>query len=100
MKGANMTEKEQYIEKAKAKLDQWNAEIDRVQAKAKAAEADAKIEYQKQLEEMRVKRDEAEARLKELRDASDDAWTDMKAGFDRAWDSLSSAFDTAMARFK
>ncbi len=34
-----MTEREQYIEKAKAKLDQWNADIDKF--KAKVAESDA-----------------------------------------------------------
>jgi hypothetical protein len=33
----------------KAKLDEWNAEIDKLPAKADQAEAGAKIEYQKQL---------------------------------------------------
>ncbi|GGB43018.1 hypothetical protein GCM10011316_13710 [Roseibium aquae] len=95
-----MLDRDQYIEKAKAKLDEWNAEIARMQAKADAAEADAKAEYQKQLDEMREKRDEAEARLTELRNASDSAWTDMKAGFDTAWQNVSNAFENAMSRFR
>jgi len=33
----------------KARLDQWNVEIDKLSAKADQAEAGAKIEYQKQL---------------------------------------------------
>lgn len=60
-----MSEKSQYIEKAKAKLDQWNAEIDKMKAKIDEAEADAKIESQKQLNEMRAQRDEADAKLAE-----------------------------------
>jgi hypothetical protein len=99
-KGNPMSEREQYIEKVKAQLDQWNAEIDKLQAKADEAEADAKIEYEKQINELRAQRDEAEAKAKELQETSNDAWADMKAGFDRAWDSLSNAFANAMSRFK
>ncbi len=95
-----MTERDQYIEKTKAKIDQWNADIDRMKARAEEVGADARIEYQKRLDEMRAQRDEAEAQLKKLREASDDAWRDMKAGFDKAWDNISGAFDSAMARFK
>jgi len=95
-----MTERDQYIEKTKAKIDQWNADIDRMKARAEEVGADARIEYQKRLDEMRAQRDEAEAQLKTLREASDDAWRDMKAGFDKAWDNISGAFDSAMARFK
>jgi len=95
-----MAEKDDYIAKAKARLDQWNAEIEKLQAKAAEAETDAKIEYDKQIAELRKQRDEGEAKLKEMREASDDAWQDMKSGFDSAWDSVSNAFEKAMARFR
>lgn len=68
--------------------------------KAKVYEADAKIAYQKHLDEARKQRDEAEAKLKEMREASDDVWADMKASIDKAWDSITGAFDSAMFRFK
>lgn len=71
-----------------------------IKAKADESEADAKIEYQKQLDEARQQRDEAEAKLKEMREASDDAWQEMKAGFNSALDSISSAFDNTRNRFK
>lgn len=95
-----MSEREQYIEKAKARLDQWTAEIDKLKAKAEEADADAKIEYDKQIDELRAQRDEAENKIKELQEASDEAWSDMKSGFDKAWDSMSGAFQSALARFK
>lgn len=95
-----MSDKDKYVEKAKAKMAQWNAEIEKLQAKADEAGADAKIEYKRQIEELREQRDEAQAKLREIAGASDDAWTDMKSGLDKAWDSMSDAFDRAMARFK
>ena len=79
-----MTEREQYIEKAKAKLDEWNADIDKFKAKVTESDADAKIEFSEQLDEMRNQRDKAQAKLTELHDASDDAWHDMKSSFYKA----------------
>lgn len=95
-----MYERHEYIRKATAKLDQWDAEIDKMKAKVAEAEADTKIEYQKQLDELRAQRDDAEAKLDEIADASDDAWEDAKAGFDKAWDDISAAFEKAMSRFR
>ena len=95
-----MSAREQYIEKAKARIDQWNAEIDKMKAQVHEAGADAKIRYQKQLDEMRAQRDDGHAKLKEVRHASDDAWDDMKAGFDKAWENIADAFDDARSRFK
>ena len=49
-----------------------------MQAKAKEAQADARIEYGKQLDEMRKMRDEAQAKMRSPV-ASDDAWTTCEA---------------------
>jgi predicted nucleic acid-binding Zn-ribbon protein len=95
-----MSEREQYVEKAKAQIDRWNAEIDKLQTRANKAKSDAKIEYQRQINDLRGKRDEAVAKAKELQDASDDAWADTKTGFDNAWNSFSKAFQNAMSRFR
>jgi predicted nucleic acid-binding Zn-ribbon protein len=95
-----MTEKEHYIEKAKTKIDEWNAEIDKFKAQVAGSDADVKIEFTKQLDEMRDQRDKAETWLKELRGSSDSALEDMKSGFDKAWDSISDAFDSAMSKFR
>lgn len=95
-----MTNTSPYIEKARARIAQWDAEIDKVKARADEAEADAKIDYRRQLEEMRAQRDKAETRLEELRQASDAAFEDMKSGFEKAWDDISSAFDSARNRYQ
>lgn len=95
-----MPQNDQYIEKIKARLDQWNAEIDKLEARSKEAEADTKIEYQKQLDGLREQRDRAEAQLEEIRNATDEAWSELESGFDKAWQDISTAFDNAFSKFK
>ena len=61
-----MIDRDAYVEKVKANIDQWNAEIDKLQANAREAQADAKIQYEKQLADMRKQRDEALEKMKEV----------------------------------
>lgn len=95
-----MSMKEQYEQKLEAKLDEWGAEIDKLKAKADNAEADLKIEYYEQIDEMRSMQATANEKFIELKDASDDAWENLKAGIDNAWDSLGNAYDSAIAKIK
>lgn len=95
-----MSTREAYIDKIKARLDAWNADIEKMQAKAREAEADTRVKYDEQIKEMKAQRDAAEAKLREARDASEDAWRDMRGGFEKAWDDMSDAFNDAMKRFR
>lgn len=95
-----MSKKDAYEEKLHAQLDEWGAEIDKLQAKADNAKADAQLEYNKQIEELRSMQETAANKLTELRNAGDDAWEDLKAGLDNAWDSLGNALKSASSKFK
>lgn len=95
-----MSMKDAYEQKLQAQLDEWGAEIDKLKAKADNAEADAQLEYYKQIEELRSMQETATNKLAELKDAGDDAWEDLKAGIDSAWDSLGNALKSATSRFK
>lgn len=94
-----MDEKTAYRRKLEARLDQWQAEIDKLRARAVEAGADASIEYQKQVEKLRGQQDAARERLKEIDAASGEAWRDLKAGAEKAWDDLESAISQARKRF-
>jgi chromosome segregation ATPase len=95
-----MSKKEAYIEKLQAQLDEWDAEIKKLNAKAAKAQADAKLEYHEQIDRIRLQQQEARAKMDELRQSSEDAWEDLVAGMERAWDSLGKAVRSAMSRFK
>ena len=96
-----MTEKrDAYVQKLKAKMDEWNAEIDKLAAKADQADAEAKIEYHKQLEDLRAKRKDLEDKIAELQQAGDGAWEDLKQGLENSWDILKTSFSKAKSEFE
>lgn len=94
-----MDDKSAYRQKLEARLDQWRAEIDKLDAKAVEASADARIEYRKQIEAVRGKQDEAREKLAEFDKAGDEAWKDLRSGIEAAWDDLGKAMRKAADRF-
>ncbi len=95
-----MGTREEYVRKLQAKLDEWNAEIDRLAVKAALAEAELKTQYSSEIEMLRNKQIEARVKLEALQEASGGAWEDMRSGLDMAWDALSEAISSATSRFK
>ncbi len=88
-----------YVEKMKAKLDEWNADIDILAAKAKKAQADTRVEYEEQLKDLRKQRDTVKKKLKEIQNSSDAAWENLKSGFENAAETLGKAFTNAKSQF-
>jgi uncharacterized coiled-coil DUF342 family protein len=95
-----MGERDAYVQKMKAKLDEWNSEIDRLAEKTNAATADARLRYQEQVDRLKAQSDTARRKLEELGAASESAWKDLRAGVDLAWESISTAVKDAIARSK
>jgi hypothetical protein len=89
-----------YVKKMKAKLDEWNAEIAKLEAKAKQKEADAQQSYEKQIDELKEKRGQAKDRLDQMRQAGETAWDDLKAGIEQATTALGEAVRSAQSRFQ
>ena len=92
--------KEAYRDKMQAELDQYRARIDMLRAKAAESSADARIEYERQLDGLEERRQQMQARLDELGRTSGAAFDDMKKGIASAWHDLGQAVDQAAARFK
>ncbi len=95
-----MNKKQAYEEKLKAQLEEWNAKIDVLKAKAKTAKAGVEVEYYETIDNIKDKQVVAKNKLVELREAGDDAWEDLKEGLDSTWDRLGDAIKTATSRFK
>lgn len=92
--------KEAYQEKLEAQLREWTARLDQLKAKADLAEADAKIEYHRQIDGARSKIETAQTRLRELKSSSGEAWESLKDGIERAWADLKTAVEGAASAFK
>jgi predicted nucleic acid-binding Zn-ribbon protein len=95
-----MSSREEYVQKMKAQLDQWNAEVAKWEEKTKSAQADMKAEYEKQLEALRSRRDEAMYQMHQVSVASTEAWMDMVKGADAAWKAMGEAFIKARSHFE
>ena len=95
-----MINRDEYVQKLKTQLDQWNAEAKVWEAKAKEAQSHMKAEYEKQLANLNTQRDQALYQMKLLQNASQDAWMDMMKGADQAWKNMHDAFNKARSHFE
>jgi uncharacterized coiled-coil DUF342 family protein len=95
-----MSKRDAHIQKLHAKIDEWNADIDKLAAKTQQAEADVRIEYQEQIDALKRQRREVENELADLKQSGEGAWEDLSAGLDLAFESMNEAVESAMSRFK
>jgi DNA repair exonuclease SbcCD ATPase subunit len=97
-----MSTKEQYVKKRQAEVDQWNAEIEGLEAKIKEAtdDAEAKSIHEEQMKALHQHRDEARAKLAEIQAAHEDRWEELKDGLEHTWASMKDGFEKITAKFK
>jgi hypothetical protein len=96
-----MTDKRKaYEEKLAAQLQEWNAQLALLKAKAENAKANLKVEYFTTLEVLQRKRDEGNVKLQELKKAGDGAWEEIKNGMEKSWTEIKTSFHEAVSKFK
>ena len=88
-----------FREQTEARLAEYEKDIDQLQAKVETMGEDAKANAEQKLKELRQKRDEVSAKLKDLSSSSGDAWERLKAGIDAAMNDLAEAYKKAEAEF-
>ena len=74
-----MTKRDEYVARAKRQLDEWNADMDDLDAKVQKAADGAKEKYRAQLVSLRAKRQEGEKKLAAVTSASEDSWEHLKS---------------------
>ena len=94
-----MMNRDEYVQKLKAQIDQWNAEASRWEDKARQAQAGMKAEYERQIGNFRAKSEEAMAELRRVQNASADAFAEMMRGADTAMRGMQEAFERARRSF-
>ncbi len=95
-----MSTRDEYVKKLQVKLEEWNADIDKLSAKAGEVRADLKHDYAEQLEAVKAKQAVARQKFEELQKSGGSAWEDLKAGIELAWAAVGEAIDSAKSRFK
>ena len=93
--------KDKYVHKREAEIDKWNAVLEDLEAKIKAAggDAKAKLAHEEHIRALRQKSDEAKVRLAEIQAAGNDTWEDLKDGLESVWTSITDGFEKVKAKF-
>lgn len=95
-----MDDKELYRQKAQAQLDQWQAEIERLKAKAAEASADAQLELNGRVTELEAKLQDGKRKLAAAVESSGDLWESAKENAESSWSAFRRDLDECIERFK
>jgi len=95
-----MNDRDLYQQKMQARLNEWNAEVDKLKAKASGASADVQLDINEQIRVLERNIEEGKGKLSEIAAAGEDAWESIKEGVESAWDSLKSGVTDAAAKLK
>lgn len=95
-----MNNRDEYVEKLKAQLDQWYSQMATWEAATRGTTAEAKIELEKQVGIMKSRADDLVYRMELLKGASADAWQEVARGADEARKTMQDAFEKARFHFK
>ncbi|MDO9104861.1 MAG: coiled coil domain-containing protein [Methylovulum sp.] len=94
-----MKTKEEYIDNLAAELKAWSTQIDHLAAKAEQSAGMAKRKYNEEINVLHANQQAASAKMRELEDASDDAWESVKETADQVWNDLRTGVARAVAKF-
>lgn len=95
-----MEEKSAFQEKYEAKFKEWKAKIAQLEARAEQVKADAKIEYQEKIKELKEKEKTAHRKLDEIKKSGSETWKDLRSGLEKAGDELKASLDRVVSKFK
>jgi len=90
---AAKAKRDQYAAEMHKKLNELDAKYEDLKARASKAEKEDKKKLEEKLEVARVKRDAAGKKLTEMKEASLDRWEKVKDGVGNAFDDLRKVFD-------
>ena len=92
--------REEYQAFVEKQLNDWKAYTDRLKTQADQLGAQAKGQFDQQLETIRTKQNEAWNMFMKLKGAGEDAWDQSKRQLDKAWDEMRAASDRLTEQFR
>lgn len=95
-----MLTKEEYLARAKAQLDEWQADLEALRVKAAEASDDMKESVEARMAELKARWDAGAGKRQEILDAADDKWDDLKDEAEEGWNSVTASVKEAVERVK
>ena len=94
-----MSKRDEYVEKLKVKLDEWNTDLDKLEAKAEHVKEDLKEKYHEEIKVAQQQRSDIKGKLKELISCSENAWEELKVGTEEVGEKLNQAIERVHSKF-
>jgi hypothetical protein len=80
-----MSTRDEYVEKIKNRLDEWNDELGELEAKFEAASDSTKENLEPHLAKVREARDAVIAKLAEIKDSGEASWKSFEGDVEHVW---------------
>ncbi len=87
-----MAKRDEYVERVKKRLDEWNADIRRLEDAYEKAETGARLRLEAQIQSLRRHREEAQNQVRRIEDAAEEAWHEIARGAEEAWKLIGDVF--------
>ena len=95
-----MAKRDEYIAKMKLQLDELDAKMDKLEAKAKEAKEDARAKYKEEIANLRQQSRLAQGKLEELKASGEEKWDDMVAEMERIRDAIAHSYNYFKSQLK
>jgi chromosome segregation ATPase len=92
--------KESYQEKLEAQIKEWSAKLTELKAKADKAGAEAKVQMNQQIDQLRARTETAQQKLNEIKAASADTWEHLKASSEKAVEEMKKTWGSLKSKFR
>ncbi len=87
-----MSKRDVYVQKMKLQLDEMNANMTALEAKAKEAKQDARARYEEEMDKLRADSRAASAKLDEIVAAGEDGWHKLVSQMEKLRDAFTHSF--------
>ncbi len=87
-----MAKRDEYVERVKKRLDEWNADIKKMEDAYEKAEAGARLRLKEQIQSLRRHREEAQEQVRRIEDAAEEVWHEIARGAEEAWKLIGDVF--------
>ena len=94
-----MSARDAYKQKLDAEIELAQAKVAELKAHAKNLAADARIKYERMIDDLERLLDSTKNKLRELGSSTDGAWEQLKGGVESAWDDFSASMGKVASKF-
>lgn len=94
-----MGNREEYINKLADQLKKWDAEIQKLEEKAKNARTDLKAKYTEKADELRARKESIQQKARNFRNTNEETFNSIKDGIEDSLTRLTNAINDTFKKF-